>query len=119
MSLNINYNFDNGMNLNFIYAAHENSYGSHNDLDRRVTEDLDLMGMGGGIFGDFGANHPADAQDLRMQAMEDSSWEVRLSSSDDQKLRWTVGYSDVEMDNIAQIIGSMIVYYASNAESEW
>ena len=45
-----------------------------------------------------------------MQAMQDSSWEVRLSSSDDQKLRWTVGYSDVEMDNIAQIIGSMIVY---------
>ena len=115
VSLNVNYNFDNGMNLNVIYAAHENSYGSHNDLDRRVTEDLDLMGMGGGIFGDFGANHPADGQDLRMQAMQDSSWEVRLSSSDDQKLRWTVGYSDVEMDNIAQIIGSMIVYYPSNA----
>ena len=115
VSLAIDYDFDNGMNLNVIYAAHENSYGSHNDLDRRVTEDLDLMGMGGGIFGDFGANHPADAQDLRMQAMQDSSWEVRLSSSDDQKLRWTVGYSDVEMDNIAQIIGSMIVYYPSNA----
>ena len=114
VSLNVNYNFDNGMNLNFIYAAHENSYGSHNDLDRRVTEDLDLMGMGGGIFGAFGANHPADAQDLRMQAMQDSSWEVRLSSSDDQKLRWTAGYSDVEMDNMNQIIGSMIVYYPRN-----
>ena len=115
MSLAIDYDFDNGMNLNVIYAAHENSYGSHNDLDRRVTEDLDLVGMGGGIFGDFGANHPADGQDLRMQAMEDSSWEIRLSSSDDQRLRWTVGYSDVEMDNMSQIIGSMIVYYPSNA----
>ena len=74
VSLAIDYDFDNGMNLNVIYAAHENSYGSHNDLDRRATENLDLAGQGGAIWGSFWANHPADAQDLRMQAMEDSSW---------------------------------------------
>ena len=49
-----------------------------------------------------------------MQAMEDSSWEVRLSSSDDQKLRWSVGYSDVEMNNMSQIIGSMFGYTLRN-----
>jgi len=107
-------NFDNGMNLNIIYAAHENSYGSLNDLDRRETENLDLVGQGGAIWGSFWANHPADAQDLRMQSMEDSSWEVRLSSSDDQRLRWTVGYSDIEMDNLAQIIGTMFGYTLRN-----
>ena len=114
VSLAIDYDFDNGMNLNVIYAAHENSYGSHNDLDRRATENLDLAGQGGAIWGSFWANHPADAQDLRMQAMEDSSWEVRLSSSDDQKLRWSVGYSDVEMNNMSQIIGSMFGYTLRN-----
>ena len=114
VSLNVDYDFDNGMNLNVIYAAHENSYGSHNDLDRRATENLDLAGQGGAIWGDFWANHPADAQDLRMQAMEDSSWEVRLSSSDDQRLRWTVGYSDIEMNNMSQIIGTMFVYTHRN-----
>jgi len=114
VSLNVDYNFDNGMNLNVIYAAHENSYGSHNDLDRRATEDLDLSGQGGAIWGSFWANHPADSQDLRMQSMEDSSWEVRLSSSDDQSLRWSVGYSDMEIDNISQIIGSMFGYTLRN-----
>ena len=114
VSLAIDYDFDNGMNLNVIYATHENSYGSHNDLDRRATENLDLAGQGGAIWGSFWANHPADAQDLRMQAMEDSSWEVRLSSSDDQKLRWSVGYSDVEMNNMSQIIGSMFGYTLRN-----
>jgi iron complex outermembrane receptor protein len=115
LSLAVNYSFNNGMNLNFIYAEHENSYGSHNDLDRRQTEDLDLLGLGGGIFGTFGANHPADAQDLRMQGMQDSSWEVRLSSPDDQRFRWSIGYTDIEMNNMSQIIGSMIVYYPNNA----
>ena len=110
VSLNVDYNFDNGMNLNVIYAAHENSYGSHNDLDRRQTEGLAQTVEGGAIWGYFWLNHPADAQDLRMQSMEDSSWEVRLSSSDDQRLRWSVGYSDIEMDNISQIIGSMFGY---------
>ena len=114
VSLANDYDFDNGMNLNVIYAAHENSYGSHNDLDRRATENLDLAGQGGAIWGSFWANHPADAQDLRMQAMEDSSWEVRLSSSDDQRLRWSVGYSDVEMNNMSQIIGSMFGYTLRN-----
>ena len=114
VSLNVDYDFDNGMNLNVIYAAHENSYGSHNDLDRRATENLDLAGQGGAIWGSFWANHPADAQDLRMQAMEDSSWEVRLSSSDDQRLRWTVGYSDIEMNNMSQIIGTMFGYTHRN-----
>ena len=114
LSIAIDINFDNGMNLNIITADHENAYSSHNDLDRRVTEGLYLQGMGGGMFGSWGANHPADASDLRMNSMQDSSIEFRLSSSQDQKFRWMIGYSDVDMDWFTQNIGSMIVYYPND-----
>ncbi len=111
LSIVVDVNFDNGMNLNIVSAEHENAYSSHNDVDRRVTEGLYLEGKGGGMFGGFGANHPADASDLRMNSMQDSSIEVRLSSSQDQRVRWMFGYSDVDMDWFTQNIGSMIVYY--------
>jgi len=114
LSIAIDINFDNGMNLNIITADHENAYSSHNDLDRRVTEGLYLQGMGGGMFGSWGANHPADASDLRMNSMQDSSIEFRLSSSQDQQIRWMIGYSDVDMDWFTQNIGSMIVYYPND-----
>jgi outer membrane receptor protein involved in Fe transport len=114
LSIVVDVNFDNGMNLNIVSATHENAYSSHNDVDRRVTEGLYLQGMGGGMFGSWGANHPADASDLRMNSMQDSSIEVRLSSAQDQKVRWMVGYSDVDMDWFTQNIGSMIVYYPND-----
>jgi len=114
LSIAVDVNFDNGMNLNIITADHENAYSSHNDVDRRVTEGLYLQGMGGGMFGSWGANHPADASDLRMNSMQDSSIEFRLSSSQDQRFRWMVGYSDVDMDWFTQNIGSMIVYYPND-----
>ena len=41
----IDINFDNGMNLNIVASEHENSYASHNDVDRRVTEGLYLQGL--------------------------------------------------------------------------
>mgnify|MGYP000846259592 FL=1 len=110
----IDINFDNGMNLNIVASEHENSYASHNDVDRRVTEGLYLQGMGGGMFGSWGANHPADASDLRMNSMADSGMEIRLSSSDDQRVRWMFGYSDTDIDWMQQNIGSMIVYYPAD-----
>ncbi len=117
LSAVIDVNFDNGMNLNIVAAEHENSYGSHNDVDRRVTEGLYLQGMGGGMFGGFGANHPADASDLRMNSMADESLEFRLSSSDDQRVRWMFGYSDTDIEWFTQNIGSMIVYYPDDGIS--
>ena len=54
ISVSIDINFDNGMNLNIISAQHENAYSTHNDTDRRVTEGLHLQGLGGGMFGGFG-----------------------------------------------------------------
>ena len=114
LSIVVDVNFDNGMNLNIVSASHENAYSSHNDVDRRVTEGLYLEGKGGGMFGSWGANHPADASDLRMNSMQDSSIEVRLSSNQDQSFRWMFGYSDVDMDWFTQNIGSMIVYYPSD-----
>jgi len=114
LSIVVDVNFDNGMNFNLVSAKHENAYSSHNDVDRRVTEGLYLEGMGGGMFGSWGANHPADASDLRMNSMQDSSIEFRLSSAQDQRVRWMVGYSDVDMDWFTQNIGSMIVYYPND-----
>ncbi len=109
-----NINFDNGMNLNMIAAAHEDIYATMNDLDRRATEGLYLQGLGGDMFGGFGANHPADSQDLRMSALEDSSFEIRLSSASDKRLRWSVGYSDTSIDFSTQTIGSLIVYFPAD-----
>ena len=113
LSVVIDVNFDNGMNLNIVSAQHENAYSTHNDTDRRVTEGLHLQGLGGGVFGGFGANHPADAFDLRMNSMEDESIEFRLSSSDDQSFRWMIGYSQLDMEWFTQVIGNLIVYYPS------
>ena len=114
LSVVIDINFDNGMNLNIVSAQHENAYSTHNDTDRRVTEGLHLQGLGGGVFGGFGANHPADAFDLRMNSMEDESIEFRLSSSDDQSIRWMIGYSQLDMEWFTQVIGNLIVYYPSD-----
>ena len=117
LSFVIDVNFDNGMNLNIISAEHENSYTSHQDLDKRATEGLHLQGMGGGMFGGFGANHPADASVHRMNSMQDSSIEFRLSSAQDQRVRWMFGYGDLEMDWFTQSIGSLIVYYPSSEDN--
>ena len=117
LSIVVDVNFDNGMNLNIVSAQHENAYSTHNDTDRRVTEGLHLIGQGGGVFGGFGANHPADAFDLRMNSMEDDSIEFRLSSSDDQSVRWMVGYSQLDMEWFTQVIGNLIVYYPSDEDN--
>ena len=117
ISVVIDVNFDNGMNLNIISAEHENSYSSMQDLDKRATEGLYLQGMGGGMFGSWGANHPADASVLRMNSMQDSSIEFRLSSAQDQRVRWMFGYSDLDMDWFTQSIGSLIVYYPSSEDN--
>ena len=117
LSIVVDVNFDNGMNLNIVSAQHENAYSTHNDTDRRVTEGLHLIGQGGGVFGGFGANHPADASDLRMNSMEDDSIEFRLSSSDDQSVRWMVGYSQLDMEWFTQVVGNLIVYYPSDEDN--
>ena len=114
ISVVMNFNFDNGMNLNFIWAEHEDFYGTMNDLDRRETEGLYLLGLGGDMFGGFGANHPADSQDLRMNSLEDSSWEIRLTSDRDKRFRWMIGYSDTELEFATQTIGSLIVYFPTD-----
>ena len=114
LSFVIDLNFRNGMNLNIITAEHENSYSSMQDLDKRATEGLYLQGMGGGMFGSWGANHPADASVHRMNSMQDSSIEFRLSSAQDQRVRWMFGYSDLEMDWFTQSIGSLIVYFPND-----
>jgi iron complex outermembrane receptor protein len=83
VSLGIDYEFANGITLSSISATHENKYRSLDDLDRRATSQLGVA--------------RAWIQ-LSDNVRRDFSQELRLSSADDQKLRWMVGvnYSDIE-----------------------
>jgi outer membrane receptor protein involved in Fe transport len=112
MSLVANVNFENGVILSFTGAAHEDFYGTYNDFDQRASEGLYEQGLGGSMFGFFGQNHPADAQNARITNLEDSSLEFRLSSSQDKRFRWSVGYSDTQIDTERQSTGSLIITHA-------
>jgi len=90
VSLNLDYEFANGMTLTSITAAHENEYASFEDIDRRPT-----AGELGTLFG-FPAS--ADSYQMTLTDLKDFSTELRLSSSDENSLRWMVGVSYSEMD---------------------
>ena len=86
ISLNLEYEFANGMTLTSITAAHENEYASFADFDRRPT-----AGQGG-----------ADTYNLNLTANEDFFQELRLTSAPDQRLRWMIGVSYSEIESILQ-----------------
>lgn len=82
-SLAIEYNFSNGMTLSSISARHEDKMARIDDLDRRATAAL------GDAF---------NPQFFSARALKDFSQELRLSSASNEKLRWLIGasYSDIE-----------------------
>jgi iron complex outermembrane receptor protein len=86
LSLNVDYEFANGMTFTSISAAHQNEYASFEDFDRRPT-----AGLGG-----------ADTYNLTLTGNKDFSQEFRLSSSDDQRLRWVVGVSYTRLEGLLQ-----------------
>ena len=86
ISLNLEYQFANGMTLSSITAAHKDEYSSFEDFDRRPT-----AGLGG-----------ADTYNLNLTANEDFFQEVRLSSATDRRLRWMIGVSYSEIESVLQ-----------------
>ena len=94
-SLHLEYEFENGMTLTSITAAHENEYASFADIDRRET-----AGEVGSVFGFPGGPGSADAYQMTITDLADFSQEVRLSSSDEGSLRWMAGASFSVMDYV-------------------
>ena len=86
VSLVLDYQLTNGMTLSSITAAHKNEYASFEDFDRRPT-----AGQGG-----------ADTYNLNLTANEDFFQEFRVTSAQDARLRWMVGVSYTEIENILQ-----------------
>ena len=96
----LDYEFDNGMSFHSIIARHEDEYASLSDVDGRATR-----GLEGNIFGSCPRGSAAggvfcDANTYQMLTthLEDFHAEVRIASADDQRIRWMVGgtYSDRE-----------------------
>ena len=83
MSLNMNYVLDNGITISSIIASSENRWMALDDLDRRATRDLDVM---------------KDVALLNGRDLEDSSQELRVSSAQDQRLRWLLGLSKFKFE---------------------
>lgn len=83
-SLSMDYEFANGWRLQSVTAAHRNEHRFLDDLDRRATE------LVRGPMGNF--------IQLSDNIRKDFSQEIRLTSRDDQSLRWMVGanYGDIE-----------------------
>jgi iron complex outermembrane receptor protein len=92
ISLNLDYELANGMTLSSITAAHQNEYSSFEDFDRRPTAGLDFGAFVGG----------ADTYNLNLTGLKDFFQEVRLTSAQDERLRWMIGVSYTEIENRLQ-----------------
>ena len=111
VSLNLDYEFANGMTLTSITAAHENDYASFADLDRRQT-----AGEVGMIFGFPQGPGSADSTQLTVNAISDFSQEIRLTSSDEGPLSWMIGasYSEMDYKTVAPAVFGGIFFGAGN-----
>ena len=82
-SLILDYEFENGMTISSITAAHSNDQSRLGDFDYRWTA----------------APRPgADVAGVSARILKDFSQEIRLASSADRKLQWMIGasYFDIE-----------------------
>lgn len=77
LSINMNYEMESGITITSIIASNENRWMALDDLDRRATADLGIRNV----------------SLLNGRDLEDSSVEVRLTSPQDQRLRWMLGVS--------------------------
>ena len=77
LSINMNYQMENGVTISSIISSNENRWMALDDLDRRATADLGIRNV----------------SLLNGRDLEDSSVEVRFTSPQDQRLRWLVGVS--------------------------
>ena len=96
-SLGLDYQFENGWTLSSMTAAHSSESASLRDLDGRT--DVLCQDAAGCGSGQFALGEPLASVFLASQnEVEDFSQDISLSSSAEQRLRWTVGlnYSEIE-----------------------
>jgi iron complex outermembrane receptor protein len=85
LTLELGYQFDNGYSIDFLYGDNSNDQGILRDRDNTTVSD-GLLTYGVGAL-----------------AFEDDSFELRLTSPQDQRFRWLVGYNRIEQ----QIVGGV------------
>lgn len=76
-SLIMNYELDSGVTITSITASNKNKWMALDDLDRRAT--ADIAGKSVSL--------------LNGRDLDDTSQEIRLTSPQDQRLRWMIGLS--------------------------
>ncbi len=84
LSAHLTYDFANDYSLDFVYGL--------NDQKANFVRDFDLSGFSNGYSGD-------------PQSLEDTSFEFRLTSPQDGKLRWTVGVNYYEQEFTSSLAG--------------
>ncbi len=96
-SLIMDYEFENGIMLTSATAYHSNEWMALDDLDRRHYDPL-----------------PSQVQDtalLNSRDLEDFSQEIRVTSPQDRRLRWTVGVSYFDFEGVRtsgfKVLGSI------------
>lgn len=95
-SLHATYNFDNDYTIDFVYGNNE-QYQNH-------IRDFDLSAFPGGF-----SNDP--------QALEDESFELRITSPQDGRLRWAAGINRYEQDFTSSLQGGTFMFGCIGTEN--
>jgi iron complex outermembrane receptor protein len=104
-SLILDYEFANGMSISSISAAHTNDMARLGDFDYRATC-FDVLDGADGVV-DLPGNCTASISD---RTLKDFSQEIRLSSSADSRLGWTVGFSYSDIEELLGSNGKTIAF---------
>jgi len=89
ISLSANYEFDNGYSVDFVYG--------NNDQEANFIRDFDLSAFPGGFSGD-------------PQTLEDESFELRITSPQDKRFRWSAGVNYYEQDFSSSLQGGTFAF---------
>ncbi len=89
ISASATYDFANDMSLDFVFGV--------NEQKANWVRDFDLSGFPGGFSSD-------------PQSLEDTSFELRLTSAQDKRYRWTVGVNYYEQEFISSLQGGTFLF---------
>jgi len=88
-SILANYQFDSGHEIDFVYGK--------NDQDANFIRDFDLSAFPGSFSGD-------------PQTLEDESFELRITSPQDRRFRWSAGVNYYEQDFSSSLQGGTFAF---------
>ena len=114
----VDYEFSNGMSFQSIIARHEDEYASMSDVDGRRTAGLEGNFFGTCPNGSAAGGFLCSAYTYQMLTthLEDFHAEARISSADDQRLRWMIGGAYSEREQLLMTF-SRLVGFAPNPSS--